>query len=53
MTFYKFAGRSISLALMALAFMWSSDLESGAFVLFFGSILVFLGVGKTEKIGGF
>ena len=49
MTLYKFAGRSISLALVALALVWSSDLESGALVLFFGAVLVFLGVGKTEK----
>ncbi|MCK4499608.1 hypothetical protein KAU11_03875 [Candidatus Babeliales bacterium] len=49
MKFYKFAGRSIGLALMALAFMWSPNPESGALMLFFGSVLVLLGVAKTEK----
>ena len=49
MKFYKFVGRSIGLTLMTLAFMWSPDPESGALMLFFGSVLIFLGVAKTER----
>lgn len=49
-TAFKLTGMIIGISLMALSIAWSSNPESGAFVLFCGGALVFLGAMKGDVI---
>ena len=47
---FKLIGMTIGIALMFLSFAWGLDTESGALVLFFGAVLVFLGASKSDTM---